>query len=65
MKSPRGPASLTVVCSAALTLTSCSTLPTREQALEAPIPLTAPILAPGVEANSDKLFVVMTFSGGG
>src|SRR4030095_8341932 len=29
------------------------------------IPLTAPTLAPGVEANSDKLFVVVTFSGGG
>lgn len=25
----------------------------------------APVLAPGVEANSDKLFVVVTFSGGG
>jgi NTE family protein len=54
-----------VAIGAALTLTSCSTLPTRERALEAPVPLTAPILAPGVAANSDKLFVVMTFSGGG
>jgi len=29
------------------------------------VPLTAPVLAPGVESNSDKLFVVVTFSGGG
>ena len=29
------------------------------------VPLTAPVLAPGVDANSDKLFVVLTFSGGG
>ena len=29
------------------------------------VPLTAPVLAPGVDANSDKLFVVVTFSGGG
>ncbi len=65
MKSPRAPAFLSVICGAALTLTSCSALPTREKVLEAPIPLTAPILAPGVKANSDKLFVVMTFSGGG
>ncbi len=27
--------------------------------------MSAPVLAPGVEANSDKLFVVVTFSGGG
>ena len=29
------------------------------------MPLTAPVFAPGVEGNSDKLFVVLTFSGGG
>jgi NTE family protein len=65
MKSRRAPALLSLACGAALALCSCSTLPTREQVLEAPVPLTAPILAPGVKANSDKLFVVMTFSGGG
>jgi len=39
--------------------------PTREEALDQVVPLTAPVLAPGVESNSDKLFVVVTFSGGG
>jgi NTE family protein len=29
------------------------------------VAVTAPVLAPGVEGNSDKLFVVLTFSGGG
>jgi NTE family protein len=48
-----------------LTLVACAAPPTREQALEQVVPLTAPVLAPGVEANSDKLFVVVTFSGGG
>jgi len=37
----------------------------RERPLEKVVPLTAPVLAPGVTANSDKLFVVVTFSGGG
>jgi len=46
-------------------LVACGTTPTREQPLKAVVPLTAPILAPGVDANSDKLFVVVTFSGGG
>jgi NTE family protein len=65
MKSHRAPASLPLICGAALALCSCGALPTREHVLDAPVPLTAPILAPGVKANSDKLFVVMTFSGGG
>ena len=50
---------------AALTLAACGSLPTREKPLEQVIPISAPVLAPGVEANSDKLFVVLTFSGGG
>jgi NTE family protein len=54
-----------VTALAALTLSACAAAPTREQPLEQVVPLTAPVLAPGVEANSDKLFVVLTFSGGG
>jgi len=50
---------------ASMTLTACGTTPTREQPLNKIVPLTAPVLAPGVDANSDKLFVVVTFSGGG
>ena len=50
---------------ACMTLAACGTTPTREHPLEKVIPLTAPVLAPGVDANSDKLFVVVTFSGGG
>lgn len=47
-------------------LAACSTAPpTRETALDQVVPHTAPVLAPGVTANSDKLFVVLTFSGGG
>jgi NTE family protein len=46
-------------------LAACGSLPVREQPLDEVVPLTAPVLAPGVEANSDKLFVVVTFSGGG
>src|SRR4051812_17984956 len=49
----------------ALALGACASPPKREEALDAVVPLTAPTLAPGVEANSDKLFVVVTFSGGG
>lgn len=57
---------LTITALAAgLVLTACGITPTREEALEKVVPLTAPVLAPGVEANSDKLFVVVTFSGGG
>ena len=52
------------VC-ATVGLAACGSTPTREQPLKAIVPLTAPVLAPGVEANSDKLFVVVTFSGGG
>jgi NTE family protein len=44
---------------------ACGSTPTREQPLKEIVPLTAPVLAPGVESNSDKLFVVVTFSGGG
>lgn len=50
---------------AVLTLAACGSMPTRERPLQQVVPLTAPVLAPGVEANSDKLFVVVTFSGGG
>ena len=50
---------------AAMVLGACGTTPTREQPLRTVVPLTAPVLAPGVDANSDKLFVVVTFSGGG
>lgn len=50
---------------AALILAACGSTPTREEPLEKLVPLTAPVLAPGVDANSDKLFVVVTFSGGG
>jgi NTE family protein len=49
----------------ALVLVACASAPTRESALREVVPLTAPVLAPGVDANSDKLFVVVTFSGGG
>jgi NTE family protein len=48
-----------------LALAACGSTPTREQPLKQIVPLTAPVLAPGVESNSDKLFVVVTFSGGG
>ena len=50
---------------ASLLLAACGSMPTREEPLSEVTPLTAPVLAPGVEANSDKLFVVLTFSGGG
>jgi NTE family protein len=50
---------------ALLTLAACGSTPTREQPLKQIVPLTAPVLAPGVESNSDRLFVVLTFSGGG
>jgi NTE family protein len=46
-------------------LAGCGTAPQRELALEQVVPISAPIPAPGVAANSDKLFVVLTFSGGG
>lgn len=46
-------------------LAACAGKPVREQPLTRVVPLSAPILAPGVQANSDKLFVVLTFSGGG
>ncbi|HET9474632.1 MAG TPA: patatin-like phospholipase family protein [Steroidobacteraceae bacterium] len=61
--SPRARAGALLVCISALT--SCGSVPTRETALTEVVPMTAPVLAPGVEANSDKLFVVVTFSGGG
>src|SRR6478609_12205511 len=48
-----------------LALAGCGSTPTRERPLKETIPLSAPVLAPGVESNSDKLFVVVTFSGGG
>lgn len=54
-----------VLVPALLVLAACASAPTRETALQQTVPLAAPILAPGVEANSDKLFVVVTFSGGG
>src|SRR5689334_23606096 len=60
-----GVAASAAAIAAALALAACGSLPTREQALKEVVPLTAPVLAPGVESNSDKLFVVVTFSGGG
>jgi NTE family protein len=54
-----------LVLGSAAALAACGTTPTREQPLREIVPLTAPVLAPGVDANSDKLFVVVTFSGGG
>lgn len=54
-----------LVVAATLLLSACGNLPTREKPLSEIVPLTAPVLAPGVEGNSDKLFVVLTFSGGG
>jgi len=50
---------------ALLATAGCGTTPTREQPLKEIVPLTAPVLAPGIDSNSDKLFVVVTFSGGG
>jgi NTE family protein len=44
---------------------SCGSLPQRERPLAQVTPMTAPVLAPGVQGNSDQLFVVLTFSGGG
>src|SRR5690349_9376927 len=61
----RAPVRVRVVALSALALVACAANPTREEALDKVVPLTAPILAPGVDANSDKLFVVVTFSGGG
>jgi NTE family protein len=58
-------ARIRVLLATALLLAACATPPTREEALDKIVPLSAPVLAPGVEANSDKLFVVVTFSGGG
>src|SRR5690349_22596969 len=49
----------------ALLFSGCGATPTREHPLKEVVPLTAPVLAPGVDSNSDKLFVVVTFSGGG
>ncbi len=59
------PAPRLALAIAAFALTSCAGMPKREQPLAQVVPLTAPVLAPGVEGNSDKLFVVLTFSGGG
>ena len=54
-----------LIAAATLTLAACGSVPRRESALQEVVPLAAPELAPGVQANSDKLFVVVTFSGGG
>ena len=54
-----------LVVAATLTLAACGSVPRREAALKEVVPLVAPELAPGVQSNSDKLFVVVTFSGGG
>jgi len=65
MKFIRGAQSRVLLASTLMALASCGSVPMRETALRQTVPLTAPLLAPGVEANSDKLFVVVTFSGGG
>jgi NTE family protein len=62
MKHSSRAAGLVIVASI---LVACGTTPKREEPLTHTLPVAAPILAPGVEANSDKLFVVVTFSGGG
>ncbi len=54
-----------MLATAIFALTACGSMPAREQPLGEVVPLTAPMLAPGVDGNSDKLFVVLTFSGGG
>ena len=54
-----------MLATAIFALTACGSMPAREQPLGEVVPLTAPVLAPGVDGNSDKLFVVLTFSGGG
>jgi NTE family protein len=61
----RAPVRAGAVMFTALSLAACAAKPMREEALDQVVPLTAPVLAPGVDANSDKLFVVLTFSGGG
>jgi NTE family protein len=61
----RSRASRLALATATFALTACGSMPAREQPLAEVVPLTAPVLAPGVEGNSDKLFVVLTFSGGG
>src|SRR5688500_1489194 len=55
----------TLITTIALTLVACGSAPKRETPLTEVVPVTAPVFAPGVVANSDKLFVVLTFSGGG
>jgi len=50
---------------ASILFVACGTAPRRETPLAEVVPISAPVLAPGVSANSDKLFVVVTFSGGG
>jgi NTE family protein len=65
MKQSRVAKVLSAVLTIVLTLTACVSDPVRERPLKQLMPLTAPVLAPGVDANSDKLFVVVTFSGGG
>jgi NTE family protein len=63
MKRSRAPR--LALATATFAITACGSMPAREQPLAAVVPLTAPVLAPGVDGNSDKLFVVLTFSGGG
>ncbi|HYI86170.1 MAG TPA: patatin-like phospholipase family protein, partial [Burkholderiales bacterium] len=65
MTNPRWGSFTPLAAAAAAVLAACGSTPTRERPLKEIIPLTAPVLAPGVVANSDKLFVVVTFSGGG
>jgi NTE family protein len=65
MKTQRLVRTSALAVTAAVTLTACFSAPKRETPLKEIIPLTAPVMAPGVDANSDKLFVVVTFSGGG
>jgi NTE family protein len=46
-------------------LSACASPLPREQPLRETVKVSAPKLAPGVRENSDELFVVVTFSGGG
>ena len=55
----------TCTVAASLLLAACATQPRRETPLTEVVPITAPTPTDGVAGNSDKLFVVVTFSGGG
>ena len=55
----------TCALATSLSLAACTTPPRRETPLTETVPITAATPTDGVDGNSDKLFVVVTFSGGG